>query len=195
MSNGWIGVDLDGTLAKYHGWVACTHIGEPIPAMVDRVKSWLSEGREVRIFTARVAPLLNAMSPRYQEAWAAQVAIKQWCKIHIGDYLPVTCVKDLDCIEFWDDRAVTVEMNTGLKLSVTTRGTNDEITDSERLDALESLATKGQGWILRRSTMDRGMRLHEADYPVHGASRTAREAIDKFLSDNPPAGAVKKEAA
>lgn len=41
---GWIGVDLDGTLAHYDGWKGADHIGEPIPAMVERVKQWLSEG-------------------------------------------------------------------------------------------------------------------------------------------------------
>lgn len=54
MSNkGWIGVDLDGTLAHYDGWKGPEHIGAPIPAMVERVKAWLAEGKEVRISTAR----------------------------------------------------------------------------------------------------------------------------------------------
>src|SRR5690349_18780615 len=51
--SGWIGVDLDGTLAEYHGWKGVEHIGPPIPEMVARVKQWLAEGRDVRIFTAR----------------------------------------------------------------------------------------------------------------------------------------------
>ena len=50
---GWIGVDLDGTLAEYHGWNGS--IGKPIAPMVDRVKRWLAEGVEVRIMTARVS--------------------------------------------------------------------------------------------------------------------------------------------
>lgn len=50
MSNrGWIGVDLDGTLAHYDGWKGETHIGKPIPLMLARVKRWLAEGKEVRI--------------------------------------------------------------------------------------------------------------------------------------------------
>jgi hypothetical protein len=48
--NGWIGVDLDGTLAHYDGWKGADHIGEPIAPMVERVKRWLSEGHEVRVF-------------------------------------------------------------------------------------------------------------------------------------------------
>jgi hypothetical protein len=34
--NGWIGVDLDGTLAFYDEWIGPEHIGAPIPGMVDR---------------------------------------------------------------------------------------------------------------------------------------------------------------
>lgn len=33
---GWIGVDLDGTLAKYDQWRGVQHIGDPVPLMVDR---------------------------------------------------------------------------------------------------------------------------------------------------------------
>ena len=54
MTRGWIGVDLDGTLATHDG-KRSQRIGAPIPAMVERVKMWLREGREVRIVTARAA--------------------------------------------------------------------------------------------------------------------------------------------
>ena len=39
--SGWIGVDLDGTLAHYDGWKGIEHVGPPIPAMLARVKYWL----------------------------------------------------------------------------------------------------------------------------------------------------------
>lgn len=52
--NGWIGVDLDGTLAHYEGWKGVEHVGAPVPAMLQRVKDWIAKGVEVRIFTARV---------------------------------------------------------------------------------------------------------------------------------------------
>ena len=45
---GWIGVDLDGTLSTHDGW-GDGSIGEPVPAMVQRVREWLAEGREVRM--------------------------------------------------------------------------------------------------------------------------------------------------
>ena len=50
----WIGVDLDGTLAYHDTWKGHEHIGEPIPAMLQRVKDWLDRGLTVKIFTARV---------------------------------------------------------------------------------------------------------------------------------------------
>lgn len=100
---GWIGVDLDGTLAHYEGWTG-GGIGKPIPAMVERVKAWLAGGTEVRIFTARVAhPIAGT-----------HAAIEAWCLEHIGEALPVTCQKDFSMIELWDDRAVRVVPNTGL---------------------------------------------------------------------------------
>ena len=113
--DGWIAVDLDGTLAEYNGWRGATHIGAPIPKMVDRVKQWLAEGKDVRIFTARVyAPTGPAYDPkREREAIDAGVAIAQWCIEHIGKELPVTCTKDYGMIVLYDDRCRQVEQNTG----------------------------------------------------------------------------------
>lgn len=102
---GWIAVDLDGTLAHYDGWKGADHIGAPIPAMLERVLAWLSDGRDVRIFTARVS------DPAGLEAIVA--AIDAWCEKHVGQKMPVTNVKDFGMIELWDDRAVSVETNTG----------------------------------------------------------------------------------
>lgn len=107
---GWIGVDLDGTLAHYDGWVSPTHIGEPIPLMLDRVKQWLAEGQVVKIFTARVFPG-GRIDP--EEFTQVCIAIQQWCKWHIGQVLPITCTKDYGMVELWDDRAVQIIPNTG----------------------------------------------------------------------------------
>lgn len=102
---GWYGVDLDGTLAHYDGWVSHDHIGHPIQPMVDLVKEWLAEGKEVRIFTARMSNhslFLDCLSP-----------INRWCDEHIGQTLEVTNVKDTRMLELWDDRAIQVVTNTG----------------------------------------------------------------------------------
>lgn len=104
---GWFAVDLDGTLAHYDGWVHEMHIGDPIPAMVDRVKRWLAEGRIVKIFTARVGLAPDRDYP------AVVNLIQDWCLLHIGQKLEVTCQKDLAMIQLWDDRCVQVVPNTG----------------------------------------------------------------------------------
>lgn len=116
---GWIGVDLDGTLAHYDFWRGVAHIGVPIPAMLDRVKRWLAEGRVVKIMTARAAPRSDG-----SEVMAVKF-IRLWCRNHLGRELEVTCVKDGAMIELWDDRAVSVEENTGRALAPSRRGLGD----------------------------------------------------------------------
>lgn len=113
--NGWIGVDLDATLAEYHGWHGDGSIGEPVPAMVERVKRWLAMGQEVRILTARASVPDAELAPVVER-------IEQWCLKHIGQKLEVTCRKDFAMIELWDDRAVQVEANTGRPVGHSTRG-------------------------------------------------------------------------
>ena len=103
--SGWIGVDFDGTLAHYESFKGPGHVGEPVPAMVDRVKAWLAVGWEVRVFTARVS--------HPQQAEEARAAIEAWCERHIGQRLAVTCTKDYAMVELWDDRCVQVVPNTG----------------------------------------------------------------------------------
>ena len=105
MMIGWIGVDLDGTLAVYDGWKGVDHIGDPVPLMLERVKVWVARGIPVKIFTARVCNGDAAVEP-----------IKKWCKEHIGRELEVTNVKDFAMIELWDDRCVAVVPNTGVAI-------------------------------------------------------------------------------
>jgi hypothetical protein len=117
MSTGWIGVDLDGTLAYYEvGKFDIARIGPPIPDMVERVKAWRAGGATVKIFTARIA----VRDPFDFDMIHEQ--IQRWCLQHIGEVLEVTCTKDMHCIEIYDDRAVSVEMNTGRLLTPSTRG-------------------------------------------------------------------------
>lgn len=99
----WIGVDLDGTLAKYETWGGPEQIGEPVPLMVERVKQWLWRGIHVKIMTAR-ASYPNPIG---------RAAIEEWCEKHIGQVLEITCSKDLAMVALYDDRAIQVEPNTG----------------------------------------------------------------------------------
>lgn len=108
---GWIGVDLDGTLAHYDGWKGPLHIGEPIRPMVQKVRDWLADGKDVRIFTARVSH--DNTRERMLQAQFAMIEIMDWCVQHFGRALPVTCVKDHHMIELWDDRCVQVLTNIG----------------------------------------------------------------------------------
>lgn len=110
MAGGWIGVDLDGTLAEYNNFEGITIIGRPIPRMVDRVKRWLQEGKKVKVFTARVSGKHNP-----QDVELARKAIQAWCGTHIGVVLEVTNEKDWAMWQLWDDRAVQVIPNTGLR--------------------------------------------------------------------------------
>lgn len=116
-SRGWIGVDLDGTLAAFTKWNGGA-IGEPVPAMLARVQGWLAMGREVRVFTARVAATGKRKATgeidSQEFADAQTVLIQDWTQRHLGVRLPVTAVKDFAMAELWDDRAVRVEKNTGL---------------------------------------------------------------------------------
>lgn len=108
---GWIGVDLDGTIARYDGWKGPEHIGDPIEPMLNRIKAWLAAGVDVRIFTARVSGVREGM-----EASATLKCIEHWCEKHVGRVLPVTCTKDFGMIQLWDDRAIQVEPNTGRRM-------------------------------------------------------------------------------
>lgn len=92
----WYGCDLDGTLCKPAESYDGTAIGAPIRTMVDKVKSLIASGKEVRIFTARVADDVDGKK---------EAAIKAWCKTHIGRELPVTNEKDPGMVALWDDRA------------------------------------------------------------------------------------------
>jgi hypothetical protein len=74
--------------------------------MRTRVVRWIAEGRDVRIFTARVTD----DRPEVIEA------IEKWCQRHLGRKLPITNVKDHFMTELWDDRAVQVEKNTGRRM-------------------------------------------------------------------------------
>jgi hypothetical protein len=106
---GWIGVDLDGTLAHYDEWPEDGSVGAPIAPMVERVKDWIGQGIEVRILTARVHPHFGAENAKQQYD-----KIRAWTKEHVGTELHATCSKDFGMVELWDDRAVRVKHNEGV---------------------------------------------------------------------------------
>lgn len=123
---GWIGVDFDGTLAQGHN---IHKPGPPIRQMLERVKGWLAEGKDVRIFTARVGPATDEeclaalceipgwkqVHPDPLVEWVAYQIhlLEAWCREHLGQTLPITATKDLHTVEIWDDLARQVITNTG----------------------------------------------------------------------------------
>lgn len=100
-------VDFDGTLGKYDGWKGHYLLGAPIPAMLERVKEWIAKGEEVVIFTARVC------EPDPNIKHQICLAFQSWCMKHVGRVLEVTCMKSPRFTDFYDDRNVAVEPNTG----------------------------------------------------------------------------------
>lgn len=98
-----IAVDLDGTLAVHDSGQKFDpeHIGPPVPRMLERVKRWIAEGKEVKIFTARASDQKN-IPP-----------IRRWLKEHGISDCEITHQKTPDIERFYDDRAVKVYKNKG----------------------------------------------------------------------------------
>lgn len=108
-TQGWVGFDFDGTLARYETWAAQgNELGEPVWPMVDRLLEYRRQGRDVRIMTARVAPQREGHDAERQRA-----LIEQWCMTYLGFVLPITPCKDYAMELLYDDRVVAVEANTG----------------------------------------------------------------------------------
>ncbi|WJV52935.1 hypothetical protein PCO82_04955 [Pectobacteriaceae bacterium CE90] len=97
---GWIGVDLDGTLAQYKTGQGAA-IGKPIAPMAKRVKAWCKDKKEVRIFTARAETLKGKRE------------VERWLKDNGLPALAVTNIKDSKMAELWDDKAIRVTKNAG----------------------------------------------------------------------------------
>ena len=98
---GWIGVDLDGTLAFHDANSPMIRIGKPVPLMLRRVKNMITEGHRVKIFTARA-----------QDSEQIRL-IRKWLLKNDLPALEITNIKDYNMIKLFDDRAVQVEPNTG----------------------------------------------------------------------------------
>lgn len=108
----WVGFDLDGTLASTENpghFEPPYPIGDPIPAMLERVKQLIALGVTVKIFTARACEPENIP------------IVQSWTEKHGLGRLDVTHQKDYRMIRFYDDRAIQILPNTGA--SVRSRGT------------------------------------------------------------------------
>lgn len=103
----WIGVDLDGTLAKnYEGPFDPLKIGDPVQLMVEKILFALADGKTVKVFTARMADK--------EKAEKIREVIGDYTEKHIGTRLDATNEKDPGCTEIWDDKARQVIEDTGV---------------------------------------------------------------------------------
>jgi len=55
-------IDLDGTLAEYHGWKGWEHIGKPVTKAVELVKMLHDEETRIIVFTCRMNKTMNKIS-------------------------------------------------------------------------------------------------------------------------------------
>ena len=107
----WVGFDLDGTLATYDKWRGVAHIGDLVKPMCDLIKKLHSDGKDVKIVTARVAPREDGSH------LLARAFIARWCKDNLGFIPPITHEKDALMETLYDDRVHAVEPNTGKVLN------------------------------------------------------------------------------
>ena len=110
----WIGVDLDGTLARddAEGHFEPPYpLGKPVPEMIEMVKSLLAAGITVKIFSARACELESIP------------IIQAWTEKHGLGRLEVTNQKDYDLIRYYDDRAIQVLPNQGRPVTYSVSGT------------------------------------------------------------------------
>ena len=106
----WHGFDLDGTIADNSAHTfGLGKIGKPVKPMCDLMKKLHTEGRRVKIFTARLSDV--GSDPLSQKA--VKEHIWKWCDENLGFRPEITDRKDymMECI--YDDRAKQVVRNTG----------------------------------------------------------------------------------
>jgi hypothetical protein len=108
--NKWVGIDFDETLRMYDG-------GRPIMTMVRRIRHWLAMGLEIRIISARFAPDRDSPWIMANGGPDQEKFVQDWCEEHLGVRPVCQWGKSPGMIEFWDDKAVRVEANTGHRLS------------------------------------------------------------------------------
>lgn len=98
----WIGVELDGVLAKFTTWKGVDIIGDPIKPFVSLVKEYIKSGVAVKIFTQRVT---QEDSSEY---------IFRWLRSNGLPELDITNEIDSNMTMLYSCNAVQVVKNLGL---------------------------------------------------------------------------------
>lgn len=122
--SGWIGFDLDGTLAEYTTFKGPLEIGKPVERMCALMKSLKEQGKTVKILTARVGNR-GLMLPDGVTLDDVREAINKWCDNALGFRPEITCSKDWKLESLYDDRAIQVEKNVGITASEIVTEMND----------------------------------------------------------------------
>jgi DNA-directed RNA polymerase beta subunit len=101
---GWVGFDLDGTLAySEDGEFSKDKVGKPIEDMLELARGLVASGARIKIFTARAADKENLP------------AVEAWLEEHGLGGTEITNVKDPGMRTLFDDRAMRVAKNKGLQ--------------------------------------------------------------------------------
>lgn len=123
---------MDGTASAYcgGGGYPWNQFGPPIEPMMARIRGWIAARQEVRIVTARVFPYIHGenedvlnrvhqclVTGEYFTVGDMVRCVQAYFCTHVDAMLPVTCAKDYQMIQLWDDRAIQVVPNTGRTLS------------------------------------------------------------------------------
>ena len=111
MPEGWVGFDLDGTIAQYTTFQGWDHIGPPVPGFVNLIKKLRAFGIPCKILTARASAESRALNDITFEQ--VEKVVQDWTEKYIGERLPVVTEKSASMICFFDDSAVQVNKNMG----------------------------------------------------------------------------------
>jgi hypothetical protein len=115
----WVGMDIDSCLASfdYEKWSKDNFwIGDPIPSMVERIKTIEALGIKVKLFTARVGGWYTGDGDEREHAKKQFIAINWWCEKHFDRRFEITAVKDYNCLFVYDDASEQVKPNTGVTI-------------------------------------------------------------------------------
>jgi hypothetical protein len=141
----WIGVDFDGTLAfSVPNRTDPYELGEPIPAMVNRVKDWLAKGYTVKLLTARMN--LHSSTGHTRDLAKMNALLEQWCQKHIGSVIECVNTKDGWMEVLWDDRAISVDKDTGHSTVVALKHRIEQLEQELELELTRASATLGNPW-------------------------------------------------
>ena len=112
-SDGWYGIDLDGTLAHADDEeFTPTNIGRPIEPMVNLVKKWLSEGKVVRILRRKRLGVFRGLDQRHRACRQLADRADDFRVVRMPDQQDFTAALEMDrrlTVHLGDQRAGCVQ--------------------------------------------------------------------------------------